>query len=218
MASLNCVILLIKIVFLVSNFQFSCACKFINETKPVNCSKATDMFVIIDTSDKIDKNEFDVVKVKISQTIKSLNISGDNLNLALMSYSDKIKLIIPLSKKSTILDFLISKIISLEQDKNGNMLPRTLHYIQSFILKNLKTNGNNKKLVVLITDGSFNENEFRLIRKEANLLKNIAELMAIRVGKDVSRSNLKMIVSCPNYLVNFESFPDLAYLVVGNSC
>lgn len=190
---------------------------FSNSTTNKTCSTPLDIILVIDASDKIDKNEFDTFKLKLAQSLRLFNASTDDFNIALMTYSDKIKLAVPLSKPVNS-DTLASKVTQLEQDKNSNLLPRALHYAQSFILKSLKVNLNRKKVVVLFTDGVFSNNEMKLIRKEANLLKMSAELMAIQVGKNPSKNNLKMIVSCSDNLVEFDNFYKSIQSIATNSC
>jgi uncharacterized tellurite resistance protein B-like protein len=57
------------------------------------------------------------------------------------------------------------------------------------------------KIVILFSDGNFSENEFRIVKNQANLLKMSTQLMAVRIGKDYKRNKLKLLVSCSNYVI-----------------
>lgn len=198
------------------------ACDNLNPNRTVSNCSFIDIFLLMDTSDKIERNEFDIMKVKLGLELRKMNLTLNKTNIALMTFSDRIKQVIPFTTTpTTSLDTIINKINLLEQEKNGNMLNRALHYSQLFILKSLKlrTNISTKTVVILLSDGDFNdENELRLIRKEANLLKMTAEVLAIRVGKQLKRNSLKMIVSCPSYLFDFNKLNNVIKNVFASNC
>ena len=206
------------LIFLIQ-YQLLTACNNNNNTvkNSTNCSQIlTDLFFVIDNSNKIDKNEFDSIKLKIGLSLKKFNLSIENINIALMTYSDKIKLVIPFSNdKLTSIDSIISKINLIEQENSRNMVSGALHYAQLFLLNSLilRQNVITNKIVILFSDGNFSENEFRIVKNQANLLKMSTQLMAVRIGKDFKRNKLKLLVSCSNYVIENNNSDKLYSLI-----
>ena len=218
-----------KLSFLIFflQYQLLTACNNNNYTvkNSTNCSQIlTDLFFVIDNSNKIDKNEFDSIKLKIGLSLKKFNLSIENINIALMTYSDKIKLVIPFSNdKLTSIDSIISKINLIEQENSRNMVSGALHYAQLFLLNSLilRKNVITNKIVILFSDGNFSENEFRIVKNQANLLKMSTQLMAVRIGKDFKRNKLKLLVSCSNYVIennNSDKLYSLIKHIINKNC
>jgi hypothetical protein len=217
-----------KLSFLIFLFQYQLltACNNNNTVKnSTNCSQIlTDLLFVIDNSNKIDKNEFDSIKLRIGLSLKKFNLSIENINIALMTYSDKIKLVIPFSNdKLTSIDSIISKINLIEQENSRNMVSGALHYAQLFLLNSLilRQNVITNKLVILFSDGNFSENEFRIVKNQANLLKMSTQLMAVRIGKDFKRNKLKLLVSCSNYVIennNSDKLYSLIKHIINKNC
>jgi hypothetical protein len=213
------------LIFLLQ-YQFLTACNNNNTAKnSTNCSQIlTDLFFVIDNSNKIDKNEFDSIKLKIGFSLKKFNLSIENINIALMTYSDKIKLVIPFSNdKLTSIDSIISKMNLIEQENSRNMVSGALHYAQLFLLNSLilRQNVITNKIVILFSDGNYSENEFRIIKNQANLLKMSTQLMAVRIGKDFKRNKLKLLVSCSNYVIennNSDKLYSLIKHIINKNC
>ena len=141
-----------------------------------------------------------------------------------MTYSDKIKLVIPFSNdKLTSIDSIISKINLIEQENSRNMVSGALHYAQLFLLNSLilRKNVITNKIVILFSDGNFSENEFRIVKNQANLLKMSTQLMAVRIGKDFKRNKLKLLVSCSNYVIennNSDKLYSLIKHIINKNC
>jgi hypothetical protein len=213
------------LIFLLQ-YQLLTACNNNNTVKnSTNCSQIlTDLLFVIDNSNKIDKNEFDSIKLRIGLSLKKFNLSIENINIALMTYSDKIKLVIPFSNdKLTSIDSIISKINLIEQENSRNMVSGALHYAQLFLLNSLilRQNVITNKLVILFSDGNFSENEFRIVKNQANLLKMSTQLMAVRIGKDFKRNKLKLLVSCSNYVIennNSDKLYSLIKHIINKNC
>jgi hypothetical protein len=216
-----------KLSFLIFflQYQLLTACNNNTVKNSTNCSQIlTDLFFVIDNSNKIDKNEFDSIKLKIGLSLKKFNLSIENINIALMTYSDKIKLVIPFSNdKLTSIDSIISKINLIEQENSRNMVSGALHYAQLFLLNSLilRKNVITNKIVILFSDGNFSENEFRIVKNQANLLKMSTQLMAVRIGKDYKRNKLKLLVSCSNYVIennNSDKLYSLIKHIINKNC
>ena len=213
------------LIFLLQ-YQLLTACNNNNTVKnSTNCSQIlTDLLFVIDNSNKIDKSEFDSIKLRIGLSLKKFNLSIENINIALMTYSDKIKLVIPFSNdKLTSIDSIISKINLIEQENSRNMVSGALHYAQLFLLNSLilRQNVITNKLVILFSDGNFSENEFRIVKNQANLLKMSTQLMAVRIGKDFKRNKLKLLVSCSNYVIennNSDKLYSLIKHIINKNC
>jgi hypothetical protein len=193
-----------------------------NQTELVNCTaNFTDLLFVMDTSTTLTKNEFDSTKANIANTLRKFNLSNENINIAVMAYSDRVRLAIPFTSTPTIsADSLINTINLFVQDSDRGLLAKAIHYSQLFILNSLKMRPimNTKKIVVIFTHGNYDHNEMKVVRKEANLLKVSSDLILVEVGKQFKRNKFKSVPTCPEYLLNFDQVYDVIKKVKASGC
>ena len=208
---------LLFIFLLTQEFGIHSACSDsnqTNQTEVVNCTSNfttnfTDLLLVIDTSSTLTKNEFDSTKANIASILRNFNFSNENISIAVMTYSDKVRLAIPFT--STSADSLINTINLLEQDIDKGMLPRAIHFSSLTILKSLKLRPitNTRKIVVVFTHSHYDHNSMRMLRKEASHLKVSSDLILVELGKHFKKNRFKSVPTCPEYLLKFDQVYDV---------
>lgn len=206
------------IIFLLSIRPNLCCVKF-EQSAQFNekCIRAADVMLIIDTSNRIDQNEFDNMRLSLINFIESLEIADDKINLAILVFSDRIKFLQPFTSNKFDKIIIKNKINDLKQSIDASLTTRALNFAK---LSLQLSNRNQKipRIAILFSNGAFQDNEIRFVRKESNFLKNAAQFITVGIGKGSKSNSLKMLASCPNYFIQFDMLKLLVKSISGLNC
>jgi hypothetical protein len=212
------------ILFIINNFThgFSCEGNVNNNNLLTLCSITADVLLTIDTSNKISHNEFDNIKSKLIEFIDNLDIDINKIKIGILTFGDKIKQLHHMTSNKFEKQLIKNKINDLEQTKDAGLTTKTLNFAKLiFQMSQSQRSFLNKipKIVILVSTGFFNENEIILIRREVNQLKMVSKLITVdALGNGLVNRNLRMIASCPNYYVRFDSLLNLLKSISAQNC
>lgn len=188
-------------------------------TDTSSCSGAFDLLILLDSGKEIDENEFDTSKLIITEFIKKLNVGEDKVHVGVISYADRVKLVQPLLTTNQTFELIENRINEIEQLDVSSWTPFALNFAKTvFNSSDRSSNTLIPKITILFTNGNVKDNEIKLLRKEANSLKNLCHVLTVGIGKNIKKNILKMIASCPNYLINSDRLHSLTTKIVCGSC
>lgn len=182
-----------------------------------SCTFAADVLLIVDTSNRIDQNEFDNMKLNLINFIDSLDIGSDKINLGILVYSDRIKFLQPFTSNKFDKIVIKNKINDLKQSIDASLSTRAINFAK-LTLQLSNRDQKIPRISILFSNGAFHDNEIRFVRKESNFLKNVSQFITVSVGKSTKNNSLKMLASCPNYSIQFDMLKMLVKSISGSNC
>ena len=213
---------LILFIFLLKFGLHSMCSNQTNQSGLISCAaNFTDLLIVMDTSTSLTRIEFDSAKLNVINMILKFNLNTENMSIALMTFADRVSLLVPFNSKPTnSTDLLVNKINLFAQQEDKSLLSRAIHYSLLFVLNSFRMRPamNTKKIVLVYTHGNHSEFEMRVVRKEASLLKRSSDLIMVRVGKNFNLNRFKPVATCPEYLIGFDQVYDLIKKVKANGC
>ncbi|RNA22428.1 collagen alpha-1(XII) chain-like, partial [Brachionus plicatilis] len=182
-----------------------------------DCSKSFDVFILLDITTDIEQNEFDLALLEITNFIRKANIGSESTRLGLFIFSDSIKSVISINSNESKQE-MINRIETIEQSGNFKNMKKAIHKTKLMI----RINGNREenslvhRVVIFLTNGlGIN---LQLIQKELNTLKNLCQIITVGVGKMINKKILKLLASCPDYLISLDKMLEFSHRITCLTC
>lgn len=197
---------------------YGCGHKIFNYSNSgsTGCSKPYDVFIFLDISTDIERNEYDSALLKIANFIEKSDVGSYSIRFSLSIFSHSIHSVISLNSKESKQE-MINRVESIEQSGDLKNMKKALQKARS-IIENEKRDENLliDRIVIILTNGR--GIDLRSLNKELNILKKISKIITVGIGKKINKKILELLASCPDFFTSIDRMQEISRYIACFTC